>query len=141
MRLEILHDVSVVAPVVDESKLEYRLVNATERENILVNQPIPDRRKLPKDVLCLLEIPREVNAKGFEGDLLAAQSPSPNIGSPARCNCDLSAFLEISRRSDGVGDPPQRGHELGAFREVGGCRLPKAVSTGSDRGRKKVPDQ
>jgi len=37
VRFEVLHNVSVAAPVVDESKLEYRRVNATEREDILVN--------------------------------------------------------------------------------------------------------
>ena len=72
MGLEILHDVSVVAPVVDESKLKYRCVNTTEWQNILVNQPLPDRQKFPEDGFCFLEILMEVNAKGFEGDLLVA---------------------------------------------------------------------
>ena len=135
MRLKVLHDVSVVAPVVDESELEYRCVDTTERENILVNQPIPDGREPPKDVFCFLEILREVNAKGFEGDLLAVQRPPPNIGSPAGCNCDLSVPFKTLKRSGGVGDLPQRGHELGVFCEVGGRSLPKAVNAWSDRDR------
>ena len=69
-----------------------------------MDQPTPDGCKLAKDLCRLPEVVREVNAEGFEGDLVDAQRPFPNIGSPAGCYCDLSAFLE-----------------------VGGCSLPKAV--------------
>ena len=100
-----------------------------------MNQPIPDGREPPKDVFCFLEILREVNAKGFEGDLLAAQRPSPNIGSPAGCNCDLSVFFKTLKRSGGVGDLPQRGREPGVFREVCGYSLLKTVNVRSDRDR------
>ena len=93
-----------------------------------MDQPIPDRRKVPKDVFCLLEIVREVNAEGFEGNLVVAQRPFPNIGSPAGCDCDLPTFLECLERSEGIGYLPQRGHELGGTGEVGRCRLPKAIS-------------
>ena len=37
VRFEVLDDVSVVAPVVDEGELECRHVNAMEREDVLVN--------------------------------------------------------------------------------------------------------
>ena len=37
VRFEVLYDVSVMAPVVDESELEYRHINAMKRKNVLVN--------------------------------------------------------------------------------------------------------
>ena len=137
MRLEILHDVSIVAPVVDESELKYRCVNTAERQNVLVNQPIPDRRKLPKDVFCFVEILREVNTKSFEGDLVVAQCPSPNIGSPTGCNWDFSVFLESPKGSNEIREHPGVsgnlhgcGLELCVFREVGKCGLLMAAGTG-----------
>jgi hypothetical protein len=95
MRVEILHDVSVVAPLVDESELEYRRINATKWEDILVNQCLPDRCELPKDLLCFMEVLR-IDAKGLEGHWLVVQSPLPNLGSSTRCHCNFPAFLEPS---------------------------------------------
>ena len=37
VRFEVLYDVSVMAPVVDESELEYRHINAMKWKNVLVN--------------------------------------------------------------------------------------------------------
>ena len=103
-----------------------------------MDQPIPDRRKVPKDVFCLLEIVREVNAEGFQGDLVVGQHPFPNIGSSAGCNCDLSMFLEILKRSNGtIGrsgitrDLPRSRLGLRVVRKVGGCSLLMGVGTGT----------
>lgn len=104
MRLEILHDVSVVAPVVDESKLKYRHVNATKWKNVLVNQSLPCGYQFPEDLFCFLEILRGVDAKGFEGHLLVVQNPSPNIGGSSRRNSNFSAFLDPLEQTDGVGE-------------------------------------
>jgi len=106
VRFEVLHNVSVIAPVVDESELECRHVNATERENVLMNQSLPHRYKFPEDLLCLLKILWRVDEKGFEGHRLVVQSPPPNIGSSTRCYGNFSAFLESLKCSDGVGEQP-----------------------------------
>ena len=83
MRLEILHDVPVVAPVVDEGELEYRCINVMKRENVFVSQPLPGGDQCPKDLLCFLEIMRGVDTKGFEGHLLVVPRPSPGVGDPS----------------------------------------------------------
>ena len=97
VRLEVLHDIPVVAPVVDESKLEYRRVNAATWEDVLVNKFLPDRYMFPKELFCLLEVLCRINAKGFEGHLLVVQSLSQNTGDFTSCNGDFSAFLESSK--------------------------------------------
>ena len=106
VRFEVLHDVSVVAPVVDESELECRHVNAMERENVIMNQSLPYRYEFPEDLLCFPKILRRVDKKGFEGHRLVVQNPSPNIGSPTRCYGNFSASLEPLKCPDGVGEQP-----------------------------------
>ena len=123
VRLEILHDVAVIAPVIDESELEHRHVDTMKWENVLVRQPSPYRHEFPKDLLCFLKILRGVNAECFEGHLLAAPSPSPNIGGPSRSNGDFPGFLEPLKQSDGAreqsgaaGDISQCSHKLRVLR-------------------------
>ena len=94
MGLQILRDVPFVAPVVYESELEYRGVNAMKRENVLVDQSLPDRYQLPKDLLCFLEVLRGIDAERFEGHWLVVPSPSPDVGRSSRRNGDFPAFLE-----------------------------------------------
>ena len=81
--LQILRDVPVMAPIVDESELEYRCVNAVKGENVFVSKSLPDRCQFPKDLLCFLEVLRGVDTKSFEGHLLVVPDPSPDIGRPA----------------------------------------------------------
>ena len=107
-----------------------------------MNQPLPDRHEFPKDLFCFPEVLKSMDAEGFEGHLLAGQSPSPNIGSSTRCHCNLFIFLETVKQSDGVreqsgvaGDIPQRGHELDIFREVSGCGLFVAINVWENRCR------
>ena len=130
MRLEVLHDVAVIAPVIDESELEHRHVDPMKWENALVRQPSPHRHEFPKDLLCFLKILRGVNTKCFEGDSLVVPSPSPNIGGPSRSNGDFPGFFEPLKQSDGgreqpgvAGDLPQCSHQLRVLREVGGGGL------------------
>jgi hypothetical protein len=92
--LEILGDALIVAPVVDESELEHRRVDAMKREDILVNQPHPGRCHFSKDLLCFLESLKRIGAKGFEGHILAVPSPSPDVGGSSRCGGGFPAFLE-----------------------------------------------
>lgn len=81
--LQILYDVPVVAPVVDESELEYRGIDAMKWENILMSQSLPDRYQLPKGLLRFMEVLGAVGTKGFEGNLPAVPSPLPNVGDPS----------------------------------------------------------
>jgi len=84
VRLEVVRDVPIVTPVVDESKLEHRSVgNAVKGEDILVNQSLPDRRQFPKNPLYLLEILRWANLKSFNGHMLIVPGPPPNTGGSA----------------------------------------------------------
>jgi len=104
VRLEILHDVSVVAPVINQGELECRHVNSTEWENVLVSHSLPDGHKFPEDRLCFLEIVGTVGTEGFDGHLLAVQNPSPNVSGSTRRDCDFPTFLKPLKRSDGVGE-------------------------------------
>ena len=56
VRLEVLHDVSVVGPVVNESEVEHRRFNTVKWQNVIVNEPFPDGYKLPKNLLRFLEV-------------------------------------------------------------------------------------
>jgi len=80
VRLEILSDVSAVAPVVDEGELEYRHVDAMKWQDVLMRQPLPSWYRFPKDLLCFLEVLRWVDAECFEGHIPVAPGPPPNIG-------------------------------------------------------------
>ena len=102
---EILQDIPVVRPIVNEGESERRRVDAMKRQDILVNQPPPRRYQLPKDLLCFLEIPRRVDAEGFKGNILVVPSPSPDVGGSSRCDGNPSAFYEPSKRPDRIGNP------------------------------------
>jgi len=103
-RLEILHDISVVPPIINQSELKDQHVNSTEWEDVLVSQSLPDGHKFPKDLLCFLEVLRGIDAEGFEGHLLVVQRSSPNIGGSTRRNRDFPAFREPLKQSDRVGE-------------------------------------
>jgi hypothetical protein len=83
-----------VAPVVDESELRRRRIDAMKRQYVLVNQPLPGRCHFSKDLLCFLEILKRVGAKGFEGHILAVPSPSPDVGGSSRYDGGFPVFLE-----------------------------------------------
>jgi hypothetical protein len=83
-----------MAPVIDESELGRRRVDAMKRQYVVVDQPLPGGCYFPEDLLCSLEILKRVGAKGFEGHILAVPSPSPDVGSSSRCDCGFPAFLE-----------------------------------------------
>jgi hypothetical protein len=104
VRLEVLHDVSVASPVVNESEFECRRVNTVKWQNIIVNQSFPDGHRLPKDLLRFPEVLWRIDAEGLEGDVLVVPKPSPDIGGSTRCHWDTSAFLESLERSDGIGE-------------------------------------
>lgn len=75
-----MHDASTLAPIVDESKLEHRRVgNTMERENILVDQPLPDRCHFPNDLLDFQEMLRADGPKCFNGHVVFVPGPGPNI--------------------------------------------------------------
>jgi hypothetical protein len=65
-----------------------------KRQYVLVNQPLPSRCHFSKDLLCFLEILKRVDAKGFEGHILAVPSPSPDVGGSSRCDGGFPVFFE-----------------------------------------------
>ena len=75
-----------------------------ERKNVLVYQSLPDGYKLPKDLLCFLEVLRRIDAEGLESHWLVVQSTSPDVGGSTRCHGNFSTFLDPSKQSDGVGE-------------------------------------
>ena len=102
---EVLYDVSILCPVVDERELERRHVDTIERQDVLVSQPLPRRHQFPKDLLCFLESLRRIDAKGFEDHILVVPSPPPDIGGSSRSDGDFPAFLKPPKWPDRIGEP------------------------------------